>query len=634
VQIAMAAAPQAGRLAAALRLEAAHALLELARDPWPALESLLAHPHSSAHGRAAGRVLREAWQRLPLDTLRKQPRRTLPRSLRRELDAVLAVRGEDAALGLRMVHERDNDAAALRVARWLSERAELSPTSRLEVGRVLLTGGAWRDAAAVLAAITLPPGSPRQGELAFLRGRAAYRLGQLDDASVHFAAALAPEYPASERFVTAVQVARIAEIRGDFTIAIGRWDLARELAPREIEGWDGSCRCRVALDRAAEAAELTLRAPPIVLRVMGSRCAAALLAAGQSGPALRVLARLSQSSGVVRLLRVAALVQSGNHAEARTAAADLLADPHAGAWRELVLELLPSPVVDKPGGVVAERDVNALARLAAANGAPSARLALGLALARDPAWVSLLAGASPEPATWLGPARDLFEVGLVSDAARLYPESFPSDTPLELAWTASTLARAGNSPAALTVGERLWARLGVPAILVPETLRARILPDELVGDCRRAANSERLPEAWLIGLIRQESRFDVEAYSAAGAVGLAQFVPEALIRLNASLLDAQDGERALKLASIEAARLNAAFGPRLAVIAAAYNAGDPVISAWLAAFGRQIPEPLFAAAIPYRETQTYVLAVREGAELAALPERRPAQLVSRLVATP
>jgi soluble lytic murein transglycosylase-like protein len=80
----------------------------------------------------------------------------------------------------------------------------------------------------------------------------------------------------------------------------------------------------------------------------------------------------------------------------------------------------------------------------------------------------------------------------------------------------------------------------------------------------------------------------------------------------AELLDAQ---RSLELAAREVARIAARFGARLPVVAAAYNAGDEVVATWLAALGPGADDVLFAAAVPYRETADYVLAVAEGAAL-------------------
>jgi soluble lytic murein transglycosylase-like protein len=293
----------------------------------------------------------------------------------------------------------------------------------------------------------------------------------------------------------------------------------------------------------------------------------------------------------------------------------LLADSRAGAWRELVIDLLPAaPEPVTPPAPAREGKV--LARLAAFEGVSRARQALTLALAQDGAWAPLLAGASRAPEGWTGPAAELAGLGLERDAARWYPHAFPAGSPLELAWSAATLAAWDNREAALSAGERLWASLGVPACLVPDVLLPRLVPPALVSGCDTAAAAEGANPSWLFGILRQESRFDHAARSQAGAIGIAQLVPETLRRLGASVADTADEQTSMRLAAREIVRLVQAFGPRLAVVAAAYNAGDPVVTSWLSALGPGASELLFAAAVPYRETSGYVLAVCEGALLA------------------
>jgi soluble lytic murein transglycosylase len=313
---------------------------------------------------------------------------------------------------------------------------------------------------------------------------------------------------------------------------------------------------------------------------------------------------------------MARLVKTGDLEAARSAAASLLADQRAGPWREQVLALLPAD--DDVQEVPPARDVEALAAIASRRGAAAARLALAAALAADPAWAPVLAGPPPEPTGWAGAARDLAAVGLERDAAALYPDAFPRATPSELAWSARALAAWGNPPAALEAGERLWSRLApLPAVLLPETLLSAILPSELVAASATAARERGVPAPWLVGIIRAESRFDADAFSGAGAIGVAQFVPEAARRLGAAPAQLREGDRAVRLAASEVARLTERFGPHLARVAAAYNAGETIVASWLSQFGDQPEEMLLTAAIPYGETAGYVLAVRQGASLAA-----------------
>ncbi len=609
------ALPGAGELAAALRLEAGRSASALGQDPWPWVAPLLNRGTPPAQRRAAGVVLRAAWETFPLPVLRRVPRAALSRALRRDLAAALAVRGADEPAALRLLAERIGDPPALRAAAWLAGRGGLAPADSLTVGEALLAGGAWREAAELLTR-TPPPAAKLRSHWAYLRGRAAYRLGDLAGATAAFGEAFAAASAPADRFAAAVQRARVAEILGDFRAALGFWDAARAAAPREVEGWDGGARVRAVLGRGGEAVALLARCPAAVQRVAGPRLAAFLLARGDATRARAVLAHLPRRLPVARALAIAALVREGELPAARAAAAGLLADGRAGPWRDMCAGLLPPP--EAAGTPVAPTsDPVRLAGLAAERGPRAAADALAAALADDPAWVRLLAGAPSEPEDWSGPAQALAAAGLERDAAALYGARFPAATPDDLAWSAERLAAWGNRPAALAAGERLWARLGSPpAALLPKSLQRLILVPDLVGPCREAARAGGVPAAWLVGIVRQESRFDDDAASAAGAIGVAQMVPEAARRLGSAPEDLKDSRLALRLAAREVARLRARFGPRLAVVAAAYNAGDRVVAAWLAELGGDPGDALFAAAVPYRETAGYVLAVCEGAGLA------------------
>jgi len=623
LELVRAVLPRAGEMGAALRLEGAEAAITLDQDPFPYLAPLLSSSSPAAHRKAAAARLRAAFATLPLPTLRAMPRPTLPPTLRRELAVALAVRGEDEVGALHVLAERVNDEATLRAAQWLAGRTTLAPSTRLAVAEALLAGGAWREADDVVTALEPPPGPGMRFRWEFVCGRAAYRLGALVRAADAFDRALAAATFDEERFTAAVQRARLAELSGDLPAALPLFDLARSARPREVEGWDGALRVRVLLNRGGDAVELLKGCPTKVLRVAGPRLAATFLLRGDPVRARAVLARLPRRLPVVRALAVALFIHSGETEAARAEAAALLADRGAGPWREQVLALLPADADDAPPPPPT-RDTASLARIATRLGAAQARMALASALATDPAWAPVLAGQYPEPAGWTGAAHDLAAVGLEREAAALYPHTFPSGSPAEQAWTARTLALWDNRPAALSAGERLWADLGaVPAVLLPEKLLPAIVPPELVAGCVTAAKMESVPASWLFAIIRQESRFDVAAYSAAGAIGVAQLMPEVARRLGATPDELTDESRALHLAAREVAGLKGRFGPRLAPVAAAYNAGETVVAGWLAEFGTEPDEMLLVAATPYRETATYTLAVREGAELARFLDLPP-----------
>ncbi len=107
-----------------------------------------------------------------------------------------------------------------------------------------------------------------------------------------------------------------------------------------------------------------------------------------------------------------------------------------------------------------------------------------------------------------------------------------------------------------------------------------------------AARDNEIPPAFLARLIWQESRFDPQSVSHAGAVGIAQFMPKTASEIG--LNDPYDPAEALPASARLLSKLNREFG-NLGLAAAAYNAGSGRIRDWLS--NRQ--------SLP-RETQNYV----------------------------
>jgi soluble lytic murein transglycosylase len=125
------------------------------------------------------------------------------------------------------------------------------------------------------------------------------------------------------------------------------------------------------------------------------------------------------------------------------------------------------------------------------------------------------------------------------------------------------------------------------------------------------ARAQGLEEYWVLGLVRQESRFIVNARSSAGASGLMQLMP-ATARWVAKKL----GMRDFTPAQVNEVEVNIALGtsylryvldelegsPVLA--AAAYNAGPGRARRWKA--DRPLEGAIYAESIPFNETRDYV----------------------------
>ena len=124
----------------------------------------------------------------------------------------------------------------------------------------------------------------------------------------------------------------------------------------------------------------------------------------------------------------------------------------------------------------------------------------------------------------------------------------------------------------------------------------------------------------LVAIVRQESVFDVEALSRAGARGLAQLLP-GTAALTARGLDVTYypdwitvPDLNLHLGAAHLAELLRRFGGRVDAAVAAYNAGPRPVARWLERPGASDPDQ-FLELIPYQETRGYVRAVLRNREL-------------------
>ncbi|MEJ0078920.1 MAG: lytic transglycosylase domain-containing protein [Alphaproteobacteria bacterium] len=169
----------------------------------------------------------------------------------------------------------------------------------------------------------------------------------------------------------------------------------------------------------------------------------------------------------------------------------------------------------------------------------------------------------------------------------------------------SLIERAADRIAALPgAAESFFHELGAPALRndpdTPDTIdapkdatptplaRARAaladsnapaLPrDELCSNLVDVAQANALPLGFFTNLIWRESRFDHEAISPVGAMGIAQFMPDVADKFD---INAFDGREALPASGKLLRTLADRFG-NLGLAAAAYNAGPKRVADWLA----------------------------------------------------
>jgi soluble lytic murein transglycosylase len=183
-----------------------------------------------------------------------------------------------------------------------------------------------------------------------------------------------------------------------------------------------------------------------------------------------------------------------------------------------------------------------------------------------------------------------------------------------LAWSTGLAAR-GFGPASVRLG---W-QAALKAPNDPRVLRA-IFP----WPNRRAVEAEAaefgVDPLLLVAIVRQESVFDAQALSPAGARGLAQLLP-GTAAITARGLDVTFypewitvPDLNLHLGAAHLQELLQRFDGRVEVAAAAYNAGGAAVSRWLTRPGAADPDE-FIELIPFQETRGYVRAVLRNREL-------------------
>jgi soluble lytic murein transglycosylase len=137
-----------------------------------------------------------------------------------------------------------------------------------------------------------------------------------------------------------------------------------------------------------------------------------------------------------------------------------------------------------------------------------------------------------------------------------------------------------------------------------------------------AAKERQLDAASIYGLVRQESRFIMDARSSVGAQGLMQIMP-ATGRWIANKL----GVKGFTTSMLGDPATNVSFGTfylktvldefdgSLALAAAAYNAGPSRSRTWRASLKQPVEAAIFAESIPFTETRDYVKKVLSNATI-------------------
>ncbi|MGQ0547795.1 MAG: transglycosylase SLT domain-containing protein [Betaproteobacteria bacterium] len=208
----------------------------------------------------------------------------------------------------------------------------------------------------------------------------------------------------------------------------------------------------------------------------------------------------------------------------------------------------------------------------------------------------------------LARALELIRLGIRTEGVREWLFSIRSLDDARLLAAAELARRAGVYDRAINTADRT-ARLHNFALRYPVPFR------DVFGEYAR---THGLDEAWVMGLVRQESRFIAEARSSQGAAGLMQVMPR-----TARFVAAKIGLRDYRPASVTDIETNVTLGtsylrmvldqlghPVLA--SAAYNAGPSRARRWRDP-ERALEGAIYAETIPFAETRDYVKKVTANA---------------------
>jgi soluble lytic murein transglycosylase-like protein len=197
---------------------------------------------------------------------------------------------------------------------------------------------------------------------------------------------------------------------------------------------------------------------------------------------------------------------------------------------------------------------------------------------------AMLAGATPAaaPTPATGTDATSFSSALASATSAAALSDGTSTTATDPTTLASLASPVGGLPAATTAGTGGALPASVP----------------YAAQITSAARANGLDPALLAGLIKQESGFNPNAGSAAGARGLTQLMPATAAALGVT--NVLDPQQAIQAGAKYLKRQLDAFGGDVTKALAAYNAGPGAVRR-------------FGGVPPYAETQNYVRAVQANA---------------------
>ncbi|MFV2072818.1 MAG: transglycosylase SLT domain-containing protein, partial [Thermoanaerobaculales bacterium] len=548
----------------------------------------------------------------------------LSRSPRRRLELALAVGDEERGRHRleRLLASSTGDTVALSAAEALMEMGDLSTVEQWRVAKTLYRHALYEDAAPLLEAVDGVRHAAVPGEeVAYLRGRCAFRRERWNEAMTWYTKAMSRTRRADRRAELEVHISRCHELSG-------RMDEAVAAAQRAV-------RLKTTDERRLFLARLRLRRgePELAAKGISRLRGKTARARGQLMLAVDDLRRSEPEAARRRLETIrrrpwagqAAVLAAGlavedGDADSAVKLLDGVVSSLNGYWGGQAREVMISLPEAHTEAWRREREM----AVVAASGR-SLRRALGRWMVMEPDAESRAAirkrvadevgfEAGIEPRFVPGLAQQLWDLGLAGEAVLWDPTGFPRGNAAAASWSATRLLEFGVPWRAIRMADGAWHMAGseLPICAFPVELQRAFFPLPEPSMVARAADDGGVPWSLLAAVVREESRWDPKAVSVVGARGLVQLMPatasmvaEALEEEAPTPDDLFEPQTSLRLGAAELARLLEVFEGRLAPAVAAYNAGEPQARLWADQCGVNCSASLYLTNISFTATRVY-----------------------------
>lgn len=227
----------------------------------------------------------------------------------------------------------------------------------------------------------------------------------------------------------------------------------------------------------------------------------------------------------------------------------------------------------------------------------------------------------PVPPAGSATLRELYQLGQQQDAWALWQAEFTNPA-------RSTVAEQfTDGLMRLSIGDNLEGIFMVSSLVRRETPEERaehkalkqqmaywqaLYPFPFKERIQKWSSDRRLNPVLVTALIRQESRFEPQIRSSAGAAGLMQVMPSTADwiaeQINLDTFNLDDPDDNIKLGTWYLDFTHREYSDNSLFAVASYNAGPGAVAGWIDRFGFNDPD-VFVEQIPYPETRGYVESV-------------------------